>query len=36
MLYRVALVRADVSDEVSVSIIKGTGIGELGKNVSRN
>jgi hypothetical protein len=31
MLRRVALVRTDVSEELSASIIRVTGIGELGK-----
>jgi hypothetical protein len=38
MLRRVALVRTDVSDEISISIIRVTRIGELGRMlaVSRN
>jgi hypothetical protein len=34
MLSRVALVRTDVSEELSASIIKVTGIGELGTTLA--
>jgi hypothetical protein len=34
MLRRVALVRTDVSDELSASIIRVTRIGELGKTLA--
>jgi hypothetical protein len=36
MLRRVAIVRADVSEELSVSFIRVTRIGELGKMLSVN
>jgi hypothetical protein len=36
MLHRVALVRTDVSDELSASIIRVTRIGELGTLLLRN
>jgi hypothetical protein len=34
MLHRVALLRADVSEESIASIIRVTGIGELGKTLA--
>jgi hypothetical protein len=36
MLRRVALVRTDVSEELSASFIRVTGIGELRNNASSN
>jgi DNA-binding TFAR19-related protein (PDSD5 family) len=36
MLRRVALVRTDISEEISASIIRVTRIGELGTILSRN